>query len=155
MRHSIFLQAGVALAAFAADRTTKAAALALPEEIPHRLLPGIVQLRRTWNRGVAFSLMEDSRIGPIALAALLIGVLVVWLALDRALPRGARCGLCAALGGAVGNLADRLLYGAVIDFIEPLFVPFAVFNVADAAICIGVFAAMISLIRKEKGASQT
>ena len=54
------------------------------------------------------------------------------------------------MGGGLGNLYDRLIYGAVIDFIEVTFVRFAVFNVADICICVGAALAMIAMLMEEK-----
>ena len=60
------------------------------------------------------------------------------------------------LGGALGNAADRLLLGYVPDMIELLFVRFAVFNAADAALTIGCGMMLISLLlRKNDWAEQT
>ena len=52
-------------------------------------------------------------------------------------------------GGGLGNLYDRLVYGSVIDFIDPIFVRFAVFNPADAFICVGAALAFVALLRDE------
>ena len=68
-------------------------------------------------------------------------------------------GLGLLIGGALGNLFDRLVYGHVIDMLEPLFAKLFVFNVADAFVCIGAGMMMLWLIldtvrdyKKEKAA---
>ena len=91
---------------------------------PHDVVPLLpfLDLRKAYNPGAAFSFLSDAsgwqRWFFSGLAVLIIGVLVVWL---RRLPRGqSRVALALALilGGAAGNLVDRVLYGHVIDFID-------------------------------------
>ena len=60
-----------------------------------------------------------------------------------------RAGLWLIAGGGLGNLYDRLAYGRVIDFLEPAFVRFAVFNVADVCVCVGAALAMLSVVLGE------
>ena len=48
--------------------------------------------------------------------------------------------------GCIGNLADRVLYGYVVDFIEPVFVDFAVFNIADCAVTLGAISLVAYLV---------
>ncbi len=129
--------AGVVLLA---DQLTKAVALATLDDGNSVELVGSLRLRLVFNRGTAFGL--GSRFAPLIA---LLGVVVVAV-LARAggtLQRPwARIGLGLMLGGAVGNLADRLLRagggalgGAVVDFIDLQWWP--VFNLADAAITVG------------------
>ncbi len=100
-----------------------------------RLLPGI-QLVDTHNRGVAFGFLPGSHLGVTILIALALIVLLVYFALhaeDRLmwLPTGM------LLGGALGNIIDRVREGWVTDFIKlPLGWP--PFNLADASITLGI-----------------
>lgn len=95
-----------------------------------------------WNRGVSFGLFDsDSHWGPILLSALALTisiVLVVWL--RRVGGRLPAVAIGMVLGGAVGNVIDRIRFGAVVDFLD--FHAFGyhwpAFNVADSAISIGV-----------------
>ena len=96
-----------------------------------------IDLTNTRNRGVAFGALEDGG----ALIGVLIGVALALLIGYFALHAGRAwlwlpVGLL--LGGALGNLADRARAGAVIDFIDPIAWP--AFNLADAAIVVGVLA---------------
>lgn len=50
------------------------------------------------------------------------------------------------VAGGIGNLADRVLYGYVVDFIEPVFVDFAVFNIADCAVTLGAISLVAYLV---------
>ena len=95
-----------------------------------------------WNRGISFSLFRsDSPAGPwifVAVALAVVAGLVVWLArLDRAWPAVA---LGLVIGGALGNVVDRIRFHAVVDFLyfhwEEYYFP--TFNVADSAISVGV-----------------
>ena len=135
----------VALLVAAADRASKAWLPAHSDEIP-----GLVRFRTVLNTGVAFSFLENAGWALVAfIAALVVGV-TAWLMLDANMPRLQRIGLWLIVGGGLGNLYDRLVYDAVIDFIEVTFVRFAVFNVADICICVGAALAIIAMLMEEK-----
>lgn len=106
-----------------------------------QVLPGFVEFRMAWNRGVNFGLFADFDMKWVLIAvALLITVgVLVWLWRNGT----TRLGYIAGgflVGGALGNVVDRLLYDAVADFLNVtccgLNNPFA-FNVADIAIFVG------------------
>jgi signal peptidase II len=94
-----------------------------------------------WNRGVSFGMLDsDGAFAPWLLSGLALAVVVallVWLRrVDHPLP----CvGLGLIIGGAVGNVIDRVRFGAVVDFLDvhALGWHWPAFNVADSAICIG------------------
>lgn len=114
-------------------------------------LEGLFAIRSTQNTGAAFSLFSGGTIPLTVTTAALIAVLCAWLiARPDAQPKWARVGLWLVVGGGLGNLYDRIAYGAVTDFIELLFVRFAVFNLADIAICAGAILAAIALMIDEK-----
>ena len=132
--------AAVAFAAAAIDQWIKQIVEAeLGMHIPVQLLP-FLSLFRTHNTGIAFSMLDD--LGSVGLIAVTLAVLgfVVWIA-ARADPnqRLARFGFALIVGGALGNLVDRVWHGYVVDYI--LFhLPswsFAIFNLADAFITVG------------------
>jgi signal peptidase II len=112
---------------------------------PHDIIPLLpfLALRKAYNPGAAFSFLSDAsgwqRWFFVGLAALVIGVLVAWL---RRLPKEQGrmvLALALILGGAAGNLVDRLLYGHVIDFIDLYYGAWhwPTFNIADSAITLG------------------
>lgn len=113
---------------------------------PYEVAPGF-DLVLAWNRGVSYSLLaqegETGRYLLIAATALASVALAVWLW------RGTGPLTCLALGllvgGALGNLADRIAYGAVVDFASFHVGSFRwyVFNVADCAITAGVVALLV------------
>ena len=143
--------AWIALLAAAIDRVGKSLMLRHePGEIV-RVIPGIVQFRRTANTGMAFSLFSENGAALTILTAVLIAAVVVWLSIrPEEQSRTVRAGLWLMAGGGLGNLYDRLVYGSVIDFIDPTFVRFAVFNPADVFICVGAALAFVALLRDER-----
>jgi len=109
------------------------------------LIPGVVGLTNIENTGAAFSILSDQRwllIGIAVIAALLLIAILLryndgfWSTL----------GLAAVLGGTIGNLADRLLLGYVIDIFELQFMHFAIFNIADVFITLGGITFLINFI---------
>jgi signal peptidase II len=94
-----------------------------------------------WNRGVSFGMFDsDGELAPWLLSGLALAVVVallVWLRRVEHLLPGVGLGLI--IGGAVGNVIDRMRFGAVIDFLDvhALGWHWPAFNVADSAICIG------------------
>lgn len=127
-----------------ADQCTKQAALQLlPERHAVAVLPGF-NLTLTFNPGAAFSFLGDA--GGWQrwfLSALGLGVGAVIVYVLHTTPRHrkrAAAGFALVLGGAIGNVADRLHLGAVVDFVDLYYGPhhWPAFNVADSAICVGV-----------------
>ena len=126
--------AWIAAAVIVADQLVKALARRLTA--PVTLIPHVLGLRYSENTGMAFSLLSRHTWLLSALSVLLI--LVGWLALRRyRLGRLSRVAAMLMLGGAVGNLIDRLLAGYVVDMFEVLLFRFAIFNVADMALTVG------------------
>jgi lipoprotein signal peptidase len=106
------------------------------------LLP-VLNLVLVWNHGITFGLFAGAGAKYLlaALAAAVILALSIWL--WRAKTWIETLAIGAIAGGAIGNVLDRLNYGAVVDFLQmhagPLFFPW-IFNVGDSAICCGVAA---------------
>ncbi len=125
------------------DQVVKALCMGLAG--PVTVIPGVLALTYTQNTGMAFSLFSGRAwaLGVVSAVCILAG----WLVLRRyTLGRWSRTGAMLMLGGAVGNMIDRFLRGYVVDMFETLFVEFAVFNVADAALTVGTALLAISLI---------
>lgn len=94
-----------------------------------------------WNRGITFGLFGDAEWGRWAFAALALAIVVVlitWLA--RADRRWVAAALGLIIGGAIGNVIDRIRWGAVADFLDFHVAGWhwPAFNVADSAIVVGV-----------------
>ncbi|GIK47663.1 MAG: signal peptidase II [Hyphomonadaceae bacterium] len=112
-------------------------------------LSPIFDLQMVWNRGVSFGLLranEDlARWGLVALSFVISGVFLWWLkGAERKLTAVA---LGLVIGGALGNVVDRIRFGAVADFLDfnGLWFPW-VFNVADAAITVGAILLAVDMI---------
>ncbi len=142
-----------ALLVLAADQASKAWVLHgidLPQTGPLVLLP-VLDLTMVWNRGVTFGLLNS--LGPWSTPALAVGALAVVVALGVWLRRTDRMLVAVAVGaiagGAVGNVIDRVRFGAVVDFIHAHAYGWSwyVFNVADAAIVCGVAALVLDGLR--------
>lgn len=122
------------------DQLTKHAAVSLLKPNgPKEFLFGLFQLRYAENTGAAFSSFSDNKFMLLILSGgLLLAVLFVLLTkkIDSKFVNASLVLVCA---GGLGNLIDRVLNGFVVDFIEPLFIDFAVFNFADICITVGAF----------------
>lgn len=141
----------VASLTFVADQITKAIVMntmQLGQVIP--VIPPVLDLHYITNRGVAFGLF--TRLGDVFVpVAIVIMSVIFWY--YRSLRRRRlwlRTALGLQLGGALGNLLDRLRYGSVVDFVEfhvdAINFHYPVFNVADSAIVVGVGILLATLL---------
>lgn len=102
------------------------------------LIPHVVELRFVLNQGMAFSLLSGKQLFLIiATSAALLAVAYGLFFCSRG-KRLQQAALVLVLGGGIGNLIDRVLNGEVVDYINLLFMRFAVFNFADICVCAGV-----------------
>ena len=126
------------------DQITKVILRAALERGDHWEITSFLQLSHVLNEGAAFGFFGDAN-GVLAVAA---AVAIVVVALYYLFPPVdhwlARLGLALILGGAVGNVLDRIYQGSVTDFVD--FEHFPAFNVADAGINIGVVAIILALL---------
>ena len=144
------------------DQLTKAIAIdVLQPYVPHPVIPGMLNWTLAFNPGAAFSFLADQEGWQRWLFTLLaIGVSAVLAAWLRRTPRGdwrTALPLALVIGGALGNLIDRIRLGHVIDFIQVYFGnwPFPSFNLADSAISIGaVLLVLFSLFAHDKPATK-
>ncbi len=138
----------IVLAILAVDRITKELAPGIPAD-GLALIPGVIGLRYAENTGIAFSLLSGvpRLTGILGLATVTGGY--VWLRKKKIAPFPL-AGLALMAGGALGNMADRLIRGFVPDMIETLFVNFPVFNVADSCLTVGCVLMMFSLLCRPK-----
>ena len=133
---------GLAAAVVAADQATKALVRAWLER--GETWPGgaeLIRIAHVEDSGAAFGMLQGA--GPFLLVTTLLGVAAIlgylWAAPAGDRWYGASLGL--VLGGAVGNLIDRVARGTVTDFIDPTHYP--AFNIADSAIVVGVSALVV------------
>lgn len=108
-------------------------------------------LTYTNNKGAAFSILTGRRILLILVALIVIGVLIYYVIKNKIEGKVNKIALSLVIGGSIGNLIDRILRGAVVDFIDiKIFgYNFPIFNLADTFIVIGVFLLIIEMFRKE------
>lgn len=137
-----FAGLGLALLILGLDQLTKLWALAALANPPVRItVTGWWEMVLVWNYGVSFGLFGDGALSPLVLAAITGAIaLAVAIWLLRAHTWAAVLATGLILGGAIGNIIDRLIYGAVVDFVRwhAYGYSWPVFNVADAAITLGV-----------------
>ena len=131
------------------DRLSKRWASGLAAREPVRSIPGVLGWRYVQNTGVAFSFLQNAGLLLLILTALIIAAALTWLLRHPDCGGWMRIGLVLLIAGGLGNLYDRMAYGYVIDFIEVLFVHFAIFNVADIAVVCGVACMMIDILKTE------
>lgn len=145
----------LALAVLALDQWTKwLIETHLPEQTSHVVIPGLLHVSHVRNTGVAFGLFASSGRGGSSWILALFGLLALGLIamLFRRTPAKDRTLLAAlalVLGGAIGNLLDRIWSGAVTDFIAVYIGSYRWpdFNVADSAISIGLVLILIDSFR--------
>ncbi len=153
----------VALVALLVDQVSKQLALVKLGALSHMLIPDFLGLRLTFNKGMSFSFLADADAITIAgvtlaaeqwlplffatLAAVAILGFSFWLGSSRTWWH--QWGLGLVIGGAAGNMIDRFLHGAVVDFLDFYLFgqPMWIFNLADAAITVGVALLLLESLR--------
>jgi signal peptidase II len=137
----------VALLVFLLDQVLKSVvegSMRLGESV--ELIPGFLSLTYIKNDGGAFGILGGSQVLLLAGSAVAIAV-VLWMLLSGAGSRLTTLGCGLILGGAAGNLLDRLTAGEVTDYVHFSF--WYIFNAADAAITVGVALLLISTLRPD------
>lgn len=143
---------------FSVDRLTKAMidAYISPFDV-HTVIPGFFDIVHSQNRGVAFGIMNDSTSAwrtivliVFSAAALLLVGGILWR--STRMDRWTYMGLALILGGAAGNLFDRVVWGRVTDFLEFYIgnLHWPTFNVADACIVIGSCLLLLELLKTRR-----
>jgi len=136
------------------DQITKAllrSSLAFGES--HTLIPGLLDLTHVQNTGAAFGLLNSVEfpykpVVMLVVASLALVAIALYGTQLGFHDRLARVGLALILGGAFGNLLDRIIHGHVVDFVDVYWgeTHFWAFNVADAAISIGAVLVLLDMI---------
>lgn len=145
---------GLTLFIALADRITKALIESRTTEgWHHELVHNFLYLVHSRNPGIAFSMFADShspylKTGLIAVSVLFIAVLAWLLVTSASLTWRSLAGLALLIGGAAGNLTDRIVHGAVTDFFEIWFgsYRYPAFNVADSAITVGAVLVLLDVL---------
>lgn len=152
----------LSLAIVVADQLTKAFATAeLVLHQPVAVIEGLFNWTLAHNYGVAFSIFNDGpgwqRYGLSAFALAVSTAFTVWLLRLPRHERWSAAGLALVVGGAVGNVIDRLRLGYVVDFVEWYWRDWhwPAFNLADSAICVGAAVLVIASLRGERREAAT
>lgn len=151
----------IALLAFVIDQVSKFIVLHglnLVQLQDIAVLPPWLNFRLAWNRGVNFGILSglDARWMLILLALVIAGAVLVWVGRDPAARPAVRVFAGLLVGGAMGNVADRLIYGAVADFVNtglPFWDSPWSYNLADVSVFVGAIGLVLAGGRgKPKGA---
>jgi signal peptidase II len=152
---------GAAAVVFALDRLTKwiiETRVSFFDSYP--VIPGFFDIVRSQNRGVAFGLFNDSTSEwrttlLVAASVAAVGLVTVMLWNASRLDRLSLCGLVLILGGAAGNVYDRIVAGQVTDFLDFYIGHYHwyTFNLGDSAIVIGSGLLLIHLFRAKEQAA--
>jgi len=154
------LRFGLLIAAFAflLDQVTKWVVIVPLSLEPKRVIEILPFFDLTWaeNCGISLSMFskcnDTTRWTLVAVTAIVAGAVALWMTREKA--KGDVIALAMILGGALGNIVDRVRHGFVVDFADlhfGTFRPFLIFNVADACITIGVLLLVArALLLREK-----
>lgn len=133
-----------------ADRLMKMWAVAQLQPVGSQpLIPGFLGLRYVENTGAAFSMLEGKQIFLIALTTIALLAVAFVLFVRRPKNKLELVSLTLILGGGIGNYIDRVAQGYVVDCFEFQFMRFAVFNVADVFVVVGVCLLLLAFILQE------
>ena len=147
------------------DRVSKVWVESRPANyFPHTLVPNFIEIVNSRNPGIAFSFLADAssammRYLLILGSVVIIGIIAWLLVASRHLSSLSAAGLALLLAGATGNVTDRMVHGAVTDFLQVwlpflpwhVFNPWPTFNVSDSAVTIGAILIVIDvLFRSQK-----
>lgn len=157
---SPYLRFGLLIAAFAfiLDQVTKWVVIVPLSLEPKRGIEILPFFNLTWaeNCGISLSMFskcnDTTRWTLVAVTAIVAGAVALWMTREKA--KGDVIALAMILGGALGNIVDRIRHGYVVDFADLHFGdfrPFLIFNVADACITLGVLLLVArALLLREK-----
>lgn len=144
------LVAMIAAAVTALDQVVKALAANLLTALPNQsyaLWPGVFHLTYAENRGAAFGMLQNARWFFILTTLVACGAIIWFLRKERGkMHLLMRVTLALILGGAIGNLIDRVLLGYVRDMFDAAIINFAIFNVADSAVSVGCALLFLDLL---------
>lgn len=102
------------------------------------LIDGVLSFIYVENTGASFGVLKGQRWLFVVITAVSLVAFILWLIKSKKRSKLARFAVCLIVGGAIGNLFDRIALGYVRDFIYFELINFPVFNVADSALTIGV-----------------
>lgn len=131
-----------------ADQITKFLAVsALKPRYTYPIIQDVLHLTYLENTGAAFGILKNARWIFMILTTVVVIALAMFIVLRREKLSGLlTVGLCFVIGGGIGNMIDRVFNGYVVDFIDFRLINFAIFNVADTFVTIGVVLIVIDVL---------
>lgn len=148
----------IALGVIAVDRGSKMLVDGMDLAAPHQLIGTFLQIIRGENRGGLFGIVQGSAPLLAVLSIGVIGALVIYHERER-MPQVTplTVGVALLIGGAIGNLIDRLAYGYVLDFIDMGIgsLRFWTFNIADAGISLGIVILLVETLWRSRSTVRT
>lgn len=112
-------------------------------------LPGVVSLTHLHNYGAAFSILQHQQWLFAVITVVVIGGAVIYLVKHQTAGLLTTTALSLIISGGIGNFIDRLRLGYVIDMVQLEFIDFAIFNLADAYLTVGVLVMFLALWKEE------
>ena len=119
------------------------------------LIPKVVELRYVLNDGAAFSMLGGKQGFLIAFTGLALAALLIYLLKKRPTGKLEYIAWVMIFAGGIGNLIDRVVNQVVVDYINLLFMKFAVFNFADILVCVGMALLVLDIFLDEAKKSKT
>ncbi len=114
------------------------------------IIKDVLHLTYVENRGAAFGMLQNHRwVFMILSTVVMVIIMAVMFKYKKYLHPIMLIGLCFVVGGGIGNMIDRTINGYVVDFVDFTLINFAVFNIADTFICIGVGLLILDIILKK------
>lgn len=112
--------------------------------------PGIMDLTYLQNRGAAFSILQGQIWFFFLTTCLAMGVAAYYFVKAKPSQWGRQVGLALMMAGGIGNFMDRVSQGFVVDMFQLTFIDFAVFNLADSYLTVGVVILILDLLREDE-----
>ena len=118
------------------------------------IIKDVIHFTYVENKGAAFGMLQDQRWVFMVISTVMIAVLIfIMVKYKKYFHPLMLIGIAFVFGGGIGNMIDRTLLGYVVDFIDFTLINFAVFNIADSFICVGVGLMLLDVILKKSDLS--
>ena len=135
-----------------ADQLTKhLAVVRLKNQAAYNLINGILEFNYLENRGAAFGVLQNQKYFFVILTVLVIGAALFYMVKNYQKSLWLVLSLILIISGGIGNFIDRVHLGYVVDMVQLDFIDFAIFNVADSYLTVGVLLLILILWKEENG----
>ena len=143
----------IALAALAVDLYTKALAVSRLAGNSFPVIDNILNFTYVENTGAAFGMLKNGNVFLIISTVIILAAVIVYLTIKKPKAKVVKIASALIIGGALGNLYDRIFRGFVVDFIDIRFINYPVFNIADCCVVCGaiIFAVWVIFFDKNAG----